>query len=235
MSWSTGPRNSAGGGGLHGVTPLALYRSWVTISQNYLGTNFDLAFGKMNGDCVRRGDDKSLQTHKAIKGSLHAARAAPRGSRDAFGKGFGSAVLVASAAFLFASSDAHAVMRGQGAGSISKHVVKLVGHNLLCTATVIGRQQLLTANHWSKRAGPSSLSRAVRASRLRATRHPDKPRCSRWRAPSPGSSFHRDRRGGQRRRLHHRGLRHGERSRADAVGRPSRRRGSSPTAATAAL
>src|ERR1700741_1307060 len=65
-----------------------------------------------------------------------------------------SALLVASAAFIFASGDAHAVMRGQGAGSISKHVVKLVGHNLLCTATVIGRQQLLPANHCVEKGGP---------------------------------------------------------------------------------
>jgi len=65
-----------------------------------------------------------------------------------------SALLVASAAFIFASGDAQAVMRGQGAGSISKHVVKLVGHNLLCTATVIGRQQLLTANHCVEGHGP---------------------------------------------------------------------------------
>jgi len=62
--------------------------------------------------------------------------------------------LVASAAFIFASGDAHAVMRGHGAGSISRHVVKLVGHNLLCTATVIGRQQLLTANHCVEGSGP---------------------------------------------------------------------------------
>jgi secreted trypsin-like serine protease len=66
----------------------------------------------------------------------------------------GSAFLVASAAFIFASGDAQAVMRGHGAGSISKHVVKLVGHNLLCTATVIGRQQLLTANHCVEGPGP---------------------------------------------------------------------------------
>src|SRR5688500_19026554 len=66
----------------------------------------------------------------------------------------GSGLLVASAAFIFASGDAHAVMRGQCAGSISKHVVKLVGHNLLCTATVIGRQQLLTANHCVEKGGP---------------------------------------------------------------------------------
>jgi hypothetical protein len=65
-----------------------------------------------------------------------------------------SALLVASAAFIFASGDAHAVMRGHGAGSISRHVVKLVGHNLLCTATVIGRQQLLTANHCVEGPGP---------------------------------------------------------------------------------
>jgi hypothetical protein len=62
--------------------------------------------------------------------------------------------LVASAAFIFASSDAHAVMRGQGAGAISRHVVKMVGHNLLCSATVIGRQQLLTANHCVEGPGP---------------------------------------------------------------------------------
>src|SRR5256714_15438227 len=64
------------------------------------------------------------------------------------------ALLAASAAFLFGSSDAHAVMRGQGAGAISRHVVKLVGHNLLCSATVIGRQQLLTANHCVESGGP---------------------------------------------------------------------------------
>src|SRR3982751_1608003 len=69
-------------------------------------------------------------------------------------KEYFSAVLVASAAFIFAPSDAQAVMRGHGAGSISKHVVKLVGHNLLCTATVIGRQQLLTANHCVEGSGP---------------------------------------------------------------------------------
>lgn len=66
----------------------------------------------------------------------------------------GALALVASAAFFFASSDANAVMRGQSAGGISKHVVKLVGHNLLCSATVIGRQQLLTANHCVESAGP---------------------------------------------------------------------------------
>jgi hypothetical protein len=65
-----------------------------------------------------------------------------------------SLVLAASAAFIFASSDAHAVMRGSSAGGISRHVVKLVGHNLLCTATVIGRQQLLTANHCVEGSGP---------------------------------------------------------------------------------
>lgn len=64
------------------------------------------------------------------------------------------ALLAASAAFLFTSDDAQAVMRGQGAGSIGKHVVKLVGHNLLCSATVIGRQQLLTANHCVEGPGP---------------------------------------------------------------------------------
>src|SRR3954453_23431280 len=63
-------------------------------------------------------------------------------------------VLAASAAFVLSSSSANAVMRGGHAGGISRHVVKLVGHNLLCTATVIGRQQLLTANHCVEGPGP---------------------------------------------------------------------------------
>ena len=63
-------------------------------------------------------------------------------------------LLAASAAVLFTPGNAHAVMRGQGAGAISHHVVKLVGHNLLCSATVIGRQQLLTANHCVENGGP---------------------------------------------------------------------------------
>jgi secreted trypsin-like serine protease len=37
VSWSTGPKNSAGCGGLTGVTPLALYRSWITDSAKLLG------------------------------------------------------------------------------------------------------------------------------------------------------------------------------------------------------
>jgi hypothetical protein len=63
-------------------------------------------------------------------------------------------VAAASAAFIFASTDAHAVMRGSNAGGIGRHVVKLVGHNLLCTAVVIGRQHLLTANHCVEGSGP---------------------------------------------------------------------------------
>ena len=65
-----------------------------------------------------------------------------------------ASVLAATAAFIFASGDAHAVMRGSSAGGISRHVVKMVGHNLLCTATVVGRQQLLTANHCVEGSGP---------------------------------------------------------------------------------
>jgi len=65
-----------------------------------------------------------------------------------------ASVLAATAAIIFASGEAHAVMRGQSAGGISKHVVKLVGHNLLCTAVVVGRQTLLTANHCVEGAGP---------------------------------------------------------------------------------
>ncbi len=60
----------------------------------------------------------------------------------------------ASAAFIFAPSDAQAVMRGHAAGSISRHVVKLIGTNLLCTATVVSHQQVLTANHCIEGPGP---------------------------------------------------------------------------------
>lgn len=63
-------------------------------------------------------------------------------------------LVAASAAFVLVSSDAQAVMRGRQAGGISRHVVKLIGPNLLCTATVVGRQQALTANHCLEGPGP---------------------------------------------------------------------------------
>jgi len=65
-----------------------------------------------------------------------------------------ASVLAAAAVIVFGAGDAHAVMRGSAPGGISRHVVKLVGHNLLCTAVVIGRQQLLTANHCVEGSGP---------------------------------------------------------------------------------
>jgi secreted trypsin-like serine protease len=37
VSWSTGPRNSGGCGGLTGVTPLLLYRAWIINSAKLLG------------------------------------------------------------------------------------------------------------------------------------------------------------------------------------------------------
>lgn len=37
VSWSTGPRNADGCGGLTGVTPLTLYRDWITRSAKILG------------------------------------------------------------------------------------------------------------------------------------------------------------------------------------------------------
>jgi hypothetical protein len=77
------------------------------------------------------------------------ATASRRGQASAF-----ALFLAASAAFIFAPGEANAVMRGQAAGGISRHVVKLVGHNLLCTATVIGRDRLLTANHCVEGSGP---------------------------------------------------------------------------------
>ena len=40
VSWSTGRRNSAGCGGLTGVTPLFLYRGWITDSAKLLGNQF---------------------------------------------------------------------------------------------------------------------------------------------------------------------------------------------------
>ena len=38
VSWSTGPNNSEGCGGLTGVTPLSLYRSWIVETAKKLGS-----------------------------------------------------------------------------------------------------------------------------------------------------------------------------------------------------
>jgi hypothetical protein len=40
VSWSTGPNNSAGCGGLTGVTPLARYRGWIVETAGKLGVQF---------------------------------------------------------------------------------------------------------------------------------------------------------------------------------------------------
>jgi secreted trypsin-like serine protease len=37
VSWSTGPNNSAGCGGLTGVTPLTLYRDWIVQTAKQWG------------------------------------------------------------------------------------------------------------------------------------------------------------------------------------------------------
>ena len=78
-------------------------------------------------------------------------------------------------------------MRGSSAGGISRHVVKLVGHNLLCTATVIGRQQLLTANHCVEGTGPFFVIAGGKRIAVASHAPPGRPRCSRWRAPCPRS------------------------------------------------
>src|SRR3954468_20737133 len=70
--------------------------------------------------------------------------------------------LAASAAFVFSPSEARAVMKGQSARGMSRHVVKLVGHNLLCTATAIGRDKLLIANHCVEGTGPFRVIAAGR-------------------------------------------------------------------------
>lgn len=38
VSWSTGPKNSAGCGGLTGVTPLATYRAWIVETARTMGS-----------------------------------------------------------------------------------------------------------------------------------------------------------------------------------------------------
>jgi secreted trypsin-like serine protease len=41
VSWSTGPANAAGCGGLTGVTPLALYRDWIAETARKMGSPVD--------------------------------------------------------------------------------------------------------------------------------------------------------------------------------------------------
>ena len=38
VSWSTGPNNSAGCGGLTGVTPLTRYRAWIVEQARRMGS-----------------------------------------------------------------------------------------------------------------------------------------------------------------------------------------------------
>jgi hypothetical protein len=38
VSWSTGPNGSDGCGGLTGLTPLVIYRDWITSTARRLGS-----------------------------------------------------------------------------------------------------------------------------------------------------------------------------------------------------
>ena len=56
--------------------------------------------------------------------------------------------LVAILALLACASDAGAIVRGHGAGALSRHVVRLVGSGgLSCSATVVAAQEVLTSSH----------------------------------------------------------------------------------------
>ena len=57
------------------------------------------------------------------------------------------AVLTVPFLFFGGVDEARAIVRGQPAGEISRHVVRLTGPNLLCSATVIGPREVLTAAH----------------------------------------------------------------------------------------
>ncbi len=57
-------------------------------------------------------------------------------------------IVAAAAALLLVATDAEAIVRGHGAGAIGRSVVRLVGRGgLSCSATVVGRQEVLTASH----------------------------------------------------------------------------------------
>lgn len=57
-------------------------------------------------------------------------------------------VLGVSAVLLAGASNADAIVRGHGAGALSRHVVRLVGSGgLSCSATVVGPQEVLTSSH----------------------------------------------------------------------------------------
>lgn len=65
-------------------------------------------------------------------------------------------------------TDAEAITRGHGAGAISRHVVKLVGRNLLCSGTVVGRQEVLTSAHCLDGSDPYYV---IAGGRIRVASH----------------------------------------------------------------
>jgi hypothetical protein len=67
------------------------------------------------------------------------------------------------------ATDAFAIIRGQSAGTISRHVVRLNGPGYFCSATVIGRQEVLTAGHCVNEVG--SLSIIAGGQRIAVTGH----------------------------------------------------------------
>jgi hypothetical protein len=65
VSWSTGPKNEEGCGGLTGVTPLALYRNWIFETARKLGSSIVLGYAP-NTSSLFLLADHFVTKHSAI-------------------------------------------------------------------------------------------------------------------------------------------------------------------------
>ena len=81
VSWSTGPKLSAGCGGLTGITPLVRYRAWIVDTARALGsplaavttTFYSVALSlSRTGPCSGRSSTANRQTNEIER---HAAAA----------------------------------------------------------------------------------------------------------------------------------------------------------------
>ena len=79
VSWSTGPNNSAGCGGLTGITPLALYRNWIIETARRFGSPLAALTARAANDrCPVPTAPCPASLASRLRGDTQPCRAQPR-------------------------------------------------------------------------------------------------------------------------------------------------------------
>ena len=131
VSWSTGPNNSEGCGGLTGVTPLSLYRNWIVDTARKLGSPLPRDNARL------RSQNRADRLFAGIGGFSMRHGFAPAATARL------RLLLAIIALVTVAPDDASAVVKGTSS-SLDRHTVRVIRGGIRCSGVAIARQLVAT-------------------------------------------------------------------------------------------